>query len=59
MACEVCNGTGWLEVDGRLGHEIQHCQTCGGCKSDKEAYEKASLVMDTSQIKHDIFRKDV
>jgi|DEB0MinimDraft_4_1074332.scaffolds.fasta_scaffold02331_12 7-cyano-7-deazaguanine synthase in queuosine biosynthesis len=55
MTCEVCNGTGWLEADGRLGHEIQHCQTCGGCKSDKEAYEKASLVMDTSQMKHDTF----
>jgi DnaJ-class molecular chaperone len=56
--CEVCNGAGWLEAEGRLGHEIQFCQTCYGCKSDKRAYERAGLVMDVSQMKYDTFSKE-
>lgn len=55
MSCKDCDGLGWVEAQGRLGHEIQHCQTCGALKSDKEAYEKASKVMDTSKHKFDVF----
>ena len=58
--CKVCNDKGWLIADGRLGDEIQFCQTCCDngnpiCKSDKEAYQKASLEIDVSNYKYDTF----
>tara|TARA_B100000212_G_C27322403_1_gene510761 strand:+ start:790 stop:1029 length:240 start_codon:yes stop_codon:yes gene_type:complete len=58
--CEDCKGKGWVIADGRLGDEIQYCQTCCDngnpiCKSDKEAYQKASLEIDVSNYKYDTF----
>ena len=53
--CNQCKKKGWLEVEGRLGLEIQMCQDCYICKSDKEAYKKASKVIDVSKHKYDTF----
>jgi len=53
--CEVCNNKGWVEAEGRLGLEIQMCQDCYGCKSDEEAYQKASQEIDVGGFKHDDF----
>jgi len=53
--CKVCNDKGWLEVYGRLGDEIQVCQSCFKLNSDKEAYQKASLEIDVSNYKYDTF----
>ena len=55
MTCKTCEGLGWLEAEGRLGLEIQKCQTCGAIKSDKEAFEKASQAMDRSKHNFDVF----
>ena len=52
---DECQKIGWLEAEGRLGLEIQMCQDCYVCKSDKEAHEKASKVIDTSKHKYDTF----
>jgi len=57
--CQVCNNKGWLEVYGRLGDEIQVCQSCFKLKSDKEAYKKASLEIDVSKYKYDTFEFNV
>ena len=46
---DECQKIGWLEAEGRLGLEIQMCQDCFVCKSDQEAHEKASKVIDTSK----------
>ena len=59
--CKICTDKGWVTADGRLGDEIQFCQTCcenGNpiCKSDKEAYQKASLEIDVSKYKYDTFK---
>jgi hypothetical protein len=32
--CKECNDKGWLEVYGRLGDEIQICQSCFKLQSD-------------------------
>ena len=55
MKCLDCQDTGWIKAEGRLGLEIQMCQECFLCKSDEEAYDKASEVMDVSKYKHDDF----
>ena len=52
---DECQKIGWLEAEGRLGLEIQMCQDCYVCKSDQEAHEKASKVIDTSKHKYDNF----
>ena len=49
MNCSECKDTGWIEAEGRLGLEIQMCQECFKCKSDEEAYNKASLVIDKNK----------
>jgi len=54
--CQECNDKGWLEVYGRLGDEIQMCQSCYKCTSDKQAYQKASLEIDVSKLKCDDFK---
>jgi hypothetical protein len=59
--CKECNDKGWVIADGRLGDEIQYCQTCCDngnpiCKSDKEAYQKASIEIDVSKYKYDTFK---
>ena len=56
--CKECNDKGWLEVYGRLGDEIQMCQSCFKLQSDKEAYKKASLEIDVSKYKYDNFKFD-
>lgn len=53
--CKECNNKGWLEVYGRLGDEIQMCQSCYKYTSDKQAYKKASLEIDVSKFKCDDF----
>lgn len=55
MKCQECEDRGWVEAEGRLGLEIQMCQECYKCKSDKEAYNKASQVIDVSKFKYDTF----
>ena len=55
MKCSECKDTGWIEAEGRLGLEIQMCQECFKCKSDEEAFSKASLVIDVSKYKYDQF----
>ncbi len=55
MDCHECKETGWIKAEGRLGLEIQMCQECFNCKSDEEAFNKASQVMDVSKYKYDQF----
>lgn len=55
MKCLECQDKGWIKAEGRLGLEIQMCQECFLCKSDKRAFNKASEVIDVSKYKHDDF----
>ena len=55
MKCLECQDKGWIEAEGRLGLEIQMCQECFLCKSDEEAFKKASKVMNVSKYKYDGF----
>ena len=56
MKCLECQDRGWIKAEGRLGLEIQMCQECFLCKSDEEAFNKASKVMNTSKYKYDEFK---
>ena len=52
MNCSECKDTGWIKAEGRLGLEIQMCQECFICKSDEEAYNKASKFIDVTKYKY-------
>jgi len=56
--CKECYDKGWLKVYGRLGDEIQMCQSCFKLQSDKQAYQKASLEINVSKYKYDNFKFD-
>ena len=55
--CQLCKGKGWLEVDGRLGDEIQMCQDCYKFQSDKQAFDQAKKEINVSKYKYDNFKK--
>ena len=51
--CDTCSQKGWVESNGSPENnerlEIQMCQDCYVCESDKQAYELASQEIDTSK----------
>mgnify|MGYP006114122661 CR=1 FL=1 len=63
MECLDCNNQGWVESNGSPENnerlEIQMCQDCYACESDKQAYELASQEIDTSNHFYDDYVRPI